>query len=136
MIVIKNKFIPFKGYETINLFGILFTRDDFIDPTEYNHESIHSVQILECMILSAVIITAICIMFNISWWWLLLSIFMYYIQYGLEYVIIRFFHTKQNEAYHDVSFEEEAYKYEYDLNYIKHRIPFSWIKYIKIKSSN
>ena len=59
MIVIKNKFIPFKGYDTINLFGILFTRDDFIDPTEYNHESIHSAQMLECMILSAVIITAI-----------------------------------------------------------------------------
>ena len=28
MIVIKNKFIPFKGYDTINLFGILFTRDE------------------------------------------------------------------------------------------------------------
>ena len=34
MIVIKNKFIPFRGYETINLFGILFTRGD-IDYVEY-----------------------------------------------------------------------------------------------------
>ena len=135
MIVIKNKFIPFKGYDTINLFGILFTRDDFIDSTEYNHESIHSAQMLECMILSAVIITAICIMFNISWWWLLLSIFMYYIQYGLEYVIIRFFHKKQNDAYHDVSFEEEAYNNDNNLNYLKHRKVFAWIKYIKLKSN-
>lgn len=135
MIVIKNKFIPFKGYETINLFGILFTRDDFIDPIEYNHESIHSAQMLECMILSAVIITAICIMFNIFWWWLLLSIFMYYIQYGLEYIIIRLFHHKQTDAYHDVSFEEEAYNNDNNLNYLKHRKAFAWIKYIKLKSN-
>lgn len=134
MIVIKNKFIPFRGYETINLFGILFTRGN-IDDIEYNHESIHSVQMIECMILAASVIAIICIIFNISWWFLLLAIPMYYIQYCLEYVIIRFFHKKQGDAYHDVSFEEEAYNNEHNLNYINHRKVFAWMQYVKLKSN-
>lgn len=134
MIVIKNKFIPFKGYETINLFGILFTRGD-VDDIEYNHESIHTVQFIECMILSMVIITILSAIFNFSLLWVLLSIPMYYIQYGLEYIIIRCFHKKQGDAYHDVSFEEEAYANEQNLNYNNTRTPFAWIKYIKLKSN-
>ena len=134
MIVIKNKFIPFEGYETINLFGILFTRGD-VDDIEYNHESIHTVQFIECMILSMVIITILSAIFNFSLLWVLLSIPMYYIQYGLEYICIRFFHKKQGDAYHDVSFEEEAYANEQNLNYNSTRTPFTWIKYIKLKSN-
>lgn len=134
MIVIKNKFIPFTGYETINLFGILFTRGD-IDYIEYNHEEIHTVQLFECMLLSAIIILLLSMIFKFSLLWVLLSIPMYYIQYCLEYVCIRLFHKKQGDAYHDVSFEEEAYNNQYNLNYIKCRIPFSWIKYIKLKSN-
>lgn len=134
MIIVRNKFIPFEGYETINLFGILFTRGD-IDATEYNHEAIHMEQIIECMILAALIILAICLIFKLSLLWMLLSIPMYYIQYGLEYICIRLFHDKQKDAYHDVSFEEEAYANDFDLDYLKHRVPFAWIKYIKIKSN-
>ena len=133
MIVIKNKFIPFKGYETINLFGILFTRGD-IDYIEYNHERIHSIQILECMLLAANIIAIICVITKISFWWSLLAIPMYYIQYGIEYCIIRVFHKKQSDAYHDVSFEEEAYANENDLSYFRHRKSFAWFKYVKLKS--
>lgn len=133
MIVIKNKIIPFKGYETINLFGILFTRGD-IDQIEYNHESIHTEQIVDCFILGFIIIGAICFIANLSACWLLLSPTLFYILYGLEYVCIRAFHKKQADAYHDVSFEEEAYNNEENLSYIKNRIPFNWIKYIKIKS--
>lgn len=39
MKVIQNKFIPFKGYKYINLFGLIFTRDKSkITNVEYNHE--------------------------------------------------------------------------------------------------
>ena len=135
MIVVKNKFIPFKGYETINLFGILFTHDDYIDQIEYNHENIHSVQWLECTIAAMIIILGLCLLCDISYWWLLVAPIMYYIQYGLEYLIIRCFHKKQNDAYRDVSFEEEAYSHEGNLNYITYRKPFYWIKYVKLKSN-
>ena len=42
MRVIQNKWIPFKGYKYINLFGLIFTRDaSKINAKEYNHEKIH-----------------------------------------------------------------------------------------------
>nr|DAX08762.1 MAG TPA: hypothetical protein [Bacteriophage sp.] len=41
MIIIKNKFIPFKGYKAINLFGILFTKDS-LSNIDINHEKIHT----------------------------------------------------------------------------------------------
>lgn len=135
MIVIKNRFIPFPGYETMNLFGILFTHDNEIDSIEYNHENIHSVQWIECTIAAAILILGLCILSDVSYWWLLISPVVYYIQYCLEYVIIRFFHKKQNDAYRDISFEEEAYANEGNLNYIKYRKPFAWIKNVKLKSN-
>jgi hypothetical protein len=65
----------------------------------------------------------------------LFGISLFYIWYGLEYVIIRFFHNKQSFAYHDVSFEEEAYNNDEDLNYLDNRKHFSWFKFIRIKSN-
>lgn len=69
MKVIYNKFIPFKGYKAMNLFGIVFAK------------------------------------------W-----------------------NKQSERYHDVSFEEEAHNNDHDLEYIRTRKHYSWVKYVKLRS--
>ena len=42
--------------------------------------------------------------------------------------------TKQNDKYHDVSFEEEAYANEEDLKYLENRKRFAWLKYVKLGS--
>lgn len=50
MRVIQNKWIPFKGYKYINLFGLIFTRDaSKINAKEYNHEKIHLKQMQEML---------------------------------------------------------------------------------------
>ena len=134
MICIKNNLIPFKGYKAINLFGVVFTREDLTDK-EKNHERIHSLQIVESAILGFYLFSSIVLIFNLSSWWILLSLASFYIFYGLEYVIIRLFHKKQNDAYHDVSFEEEAYVNDDNLEYKKERIPFNWIQYIIPKTN-
>lgn len=110
MIIIKNKWFPFGSYNTINICGILFTKKYDIDNITINHEKIHTKQILELFIIG------------------------FYIWYLIEYCIIRFYHKKQGCAYHDISFEEEAYNNQKDLNYIKNRKHYSWFKYIHIKS--
>lgn len=111
MKVIQNKWIPFKGYKYINLFGLLFTRHkEEISDIEYNHEKIHLKQMQELL-------------------WV-----PYYLWYAIEYLLIRLFHKKQNDAYHDVSFEEEAYKHEEDLEYTEHRKHYAWFKYVRAKS--
>lgn len=134
MICIKNNLIPFKGYKAINLFGLIFTRAELTEK-EKNHESIHTKQMLECAILGFYLIGALIIFSNISYWWLLTSLLTFYVFYGLEYIMVRLFHKKQNDAYHDVSFEEEAYVNDDNLEYNKVRIPFNWVKYLVVKSN-
>lgn len=100
MKVIRNKFIPFKGYKAVNLFGVVFQRSDTKDLTkvELNHEAIHTAQGKE-----------------------LLWIF-FYIIYLLEWVIRLFqykFDTKL--AYRAISFEVEAYANQNKPTYLSKR---------------
>lgn len=133
MIIITNKLIPFGSYDSINLFGIVFTKGA-ISETDKNHEAIHSEQMIELAMVTLVILSLLVFTINISWLWLLLSPCTFYVLYGLEYVCIRLFHKKQNDAYHDVSFEEEAYNNDDNLDYINNRSYFAWFKYLKLKS--
>ena len=73
MIVIKNKIIPFGRYKIINLCGVLFVKGNIISPEEYNHENIHTVQMLEMFVIG------------------------FYLWYVIEYLLIRLFHNKQSE---------------------------------------
>lgn len=111
MKIIKTKYFPFGPYTTINLFGILFTKSDNLSDTTINHEKIHTAQMKEMMYIP------------------------FYLWYGIEYLIVRLFHKKQNDAYHDVSFEEEAYNNQSDQEYLQNRRKFAWLDYIKIKSN-
>lgn len=60
----------------------------------------------------------------------------FYLWYGIEYLIILCFAkwNKQNERYHDVSFEEEAHNNDSNLDYISTRKHYAWFKYIKLRS--
>ena len=111
MIIIKNKIIPFGNYSTINLFGILFTKSDSLSPKTINHERIHTKQMLEMLIV------------------------FYYLWYCIEYVIVRFCHKKQNAAYHDISFEEEAHNNDDNLHYLDNRKHFAWWRYVRLRSA-
>lgn len=79
---------------------------------DYNHEHIHSKQMAEML-------------------WVF-----FYLWYGIEYLIILCFAkwNKQNERYHDVSFEEEAHNNDSNLDYISTRKHYAWFKYIKLRS--
>lgn len=111
MIIVKNKIIPFGSYTTINLFGILFTKSDYLSPITINHERIHTKQMLELLIVG------------------------YYLWYIIEYIIVRFCHKKQNDAYHDISFEEEAHNNDDNLHYLDNRKHFAWRKYVRLRSA-
>lgn len=111
MIIIRTRHFPFGSYTTINLFGILFTKNKNLSKRTINHERIHTKQMKE-----------------------MLYIF-FYLWYGIEYVIIRLFHAKQNDAYHDVSLEEEAHNNDDNQDYIYLREHYTWLKYIRIRSA-
>jgi hypothetical protein len=107
MKIIYNKIIPFPGFLAINLFGVLFVREEFKDMKlsnkVINHESIHTEQIKE--------------MFYIF----------FYIWYFIEWFIRLFINGRK--AYRMISFEQEAYDNEENLNYIKTRKKWAWRSY-------
>lgn len=102
MKIVKNKILPPKGFSAINLFGILFCKPNTrISDTLINHESIHTEQMKEMLYVP------------------------FYLLYVIEWLIKLF--CKGN-AYRNISFEREAYDNQYNLDYLKTRKHYSWIK--------
>ena len=105
MKIIRNKYIPFKRFDAMNLFGMLFffffTR---LTPQLVNHERIHTYQMLEMLVIG------------------------FYLWYVIEWFIRLF---KRGNAYFNISFEREAYRHMHDLEYLKKRKHFAWWKYLK-----
>ena len=132
MIIIKNNLLPFKGYKAMNLFGLILTKE-VLTEKDKRHEAIHSQQMIELGIVgfALTLIVNVCL-FNINILWSLFGFILFYIWYGVEYLFIRKYHKKQNDAYHDISFEEEAYENDDNENYLANREMFAWIKYLKI----
>lgn len=105
MIVIYNKIIPFPGYSTINLFGILFTRSSKkpLPQQTITHETIHTKQQIELLFVG------------------------FYILYLIFWIFNLFKYKKSHLAYYMIPFEQEAYNHQNDPNYPKNRKLYSWI---------
>ena len=119
--------MPFGNYYAITIFNNLIRRDKYknrpISKTTYNHESIHLQQELDFVFgCEKLYVLGGCI---------------FYILYFLEWLvklIISIFTLGKVKAYRSISFEQEAYDNQNNLNYLKNRKRFNWIKYIlKVK---
>ncbi len=113
MKIIRNKYIPFKGFRAINLFGVLFVRGNAeISERTIRHETIHTKQMQE-----------------------MLYVF-FYLWYCIEYVYHVFWYAwkvnkkKAKSAYHAISFEREAYANEMNIGYPSYRKFWGWTKYL------
>ena len=117
MKIIYNSIIPFKGFLAINLFGILFVRNEYknngLTQSTINHESIHTEQIKE------------------------LGYVFFYILYFIEWLIkIPFSWFMKNPrgvkkwAYKSISFEQEAFYNSQDYTYLDNRKHYNWFNFI------
>ena len=106
MKIIHNKWIPFgRGMYTINLFGIIFTKQ-LLSRIDENHEYIHTLQQRE-----------------------LLFVF-FFLLYVTEW-IVRVIQTRSLiKGYLRISFEREAYENQRQLDYRETRKFFAWRKYL------
>lgn len=96
MKIVYNRFIPFKGFRAINLFGVIFARKgSVITPRTINHEKIHTAQMRE------------------------LGYIGFYVLYFVEWLIRLVVATKT--AYRGIRFEREAYEHQYDYKYLESR---------------
>jgi len=95
MKIIRNRFIPWKGFTAINLFGFVFVRkDETVDEVTLRHEAIHSAQMKR-------------------WGYL-----PFYIIYIGEFIYRLVRHRHWMEAYRNISFEREAFDNQYDKEYL------------------
>lgn len=105
MKVIKNKFIPFKGFSAMALFGLIWTRKDELDKYTINHERIHLMQEKE----------------------------LFYVGFYILYVWFYLYNLiKERDAwmaYRLNPFEREAYANDFDFNYIYERKKYAWKKF-------
>lgn len=102
MKIIRQNILPPKRFLAINLFGLLFCKKDAkINDVIVNHESIHTAQMKEMLYIP------------------------FYLWYVTEWLVKLLF---KGNAYRNISFEREAYDNQYNLNYLKERKRYNWIK--------
>lgn len=123
MKIVYNKWIPFSGFFAINLFGVLFIREENrykeIGKITYNHENIHTSQMLDFVRGNEKL--------------LIIGGLLFYMVYFIEWLIkliITGFTLGRVKAYKSISFEQEAYTNQYNLLYLEDRKSFSWTNYI------
>ena len=121
MIIYRNKHIPVQGFKAFFFCGILFVRGNAkIDDVTMNHESVHSRQWAECGVAALIALSPL-ILIGLWWLWLVLSVFAFYILYGIEWLVKLFIYKDSHKAYRNTSFEREAYDNERNLNYLESR---------------
>lgn len=104
---------PAKGYKSIALWPFIFVRKDKGDmytPVDERHERIHLRQQVEMLFI------------------------LFYLWYGIEYLVRAIIYKDFKDAYYNISFEQEAYLRQYDEAYLKKRKPYAWIKLLPKKS--
>jgi hypothetical protein len=109
MKIIENRFLPPRGFLAINILGIMFIRKGnrhFVQEETVTHEGIHTEQMKE-----------------------LLYVFFYFL-YAVEYIIRLFVCRNRDVAYRSISFEQEAYNNEGNVNYRRERKRFAFVRYI------
>lgn len=107
MKIIKNKWLPPKGFAAINLFGFVFVRYGVtLSERLIRHESIHSKQMRE-----------------------MLYIF-FYLWYGVEWLIRLVQYRNAMTAYYNISLEREAYANDRTENYLTTRKSWAWVRYL------
>lgn len=108
MIIVVNRFLLRKNFSGICLWPFLLVNDRKLkkDRIFINHEKIHYRQQMELVVL------------------------LFYLWYTTEFLWKWMKYKNSYIAYKNISFEREAYTNEKDLNYLKKRPFFNFIKFL------
>lgn len=105
--ILFTRFMIFKKYRGITLWPfIVLNKHEKGKEALLNHERIHLRQQIELLVIP------------------------FYIWHGLEFLILYLKHKNWDKAYRNISFEKEAYANECDLEYLKERKFWGFLKYL------
>ncbi|WP_308993817.1 hypothetical protein QLS71_010250 [Mariniflexile litorale] len=108
MIVI-SKYLVYKGYLGFACYPFVFLKSKELkkDSVLLNHENIHLRQQIEMLLIP------------------------FFLIYGMEFLMRFIQYGNRHVAYRNISFEREAYTHETNLDYLKHRKFWSFLKYLR-----
>ncbi|GAA0749089.1 hypothetical protein [Gaetbulibacter jejuensis] len=106
--ILVSKYIVPKGYVGVTIFPFVFLKYKALkeDVVLLNHERIHLQQQIELLIIP------------------------FFVIYGFEFLIRLLQYKRWSLAYRNISFEREAYFQEAQLDYLKYRRLYSFLKYL------
>jgi hypothetical protein len=105
MRIIRNRLLPPKRFDAINIMGLLFCRAGTSLTDELvRHERIHTRQMVEMLFIG------------------------FYLWYVIEWVVRLFMH---GNAYRHISLEREAYLHMDEADYLSRRRHYAWVKYLR-----
>jgi hypothetical protein len=106
IVVFSKLFV--KKFRGMTIFPFIFLREKSLkeNPVIINHEKIHLRQQLELLVL------------------------LFYLWYFLEYLVRLIQYKNSTAAYLNISFEKESYANEADLDYLKHRKFWAFLKFL------
>lgn len=118
----------------ITLFPFVFYLNKNVkaNPITRNHESIHIRQQMECALVGVLVSTAGGLLFSWTMWVLLPGAFLFYLIYGVEFIIKAIKNKSWYGGYINLSFEREAYLNSNRQSYISLRKSFAWIRYMRL----
>ena len=148
MWIVRNKIIPFKGFQAMAIWPFVFVRsDEYVTDRDIRHEEIHGRQQLELFVVG-VLITIILGVIGCGWW-SLFALPLFYWAYAVCWVIelVRCLNDKErgqasaqykprnlwHRIAHSIIFEREAYAMHNDTAYLSHRPWFAWIEFIGVE---
>ncbi|MBQ4367519.1 MAG: hypothetical protein II786_05505 [Muribaculaceae bacterium] len=109
MKIVRSRYLPWRGFDAINLFGVLFVHQGvYLSGELLNHERIHTAQMRE------------------------LGFIFFYIIYFIEWTVRL---AMRGRAYRGISFEREAYDNQRDLEYLSHRRHYAWLHHMRRKNT-
>lgn len=111
ILIIRHLF--HKNYVGLAIWPFIILRESHLkeDAVLLNHERIHLKQQWELLILP------------------------FYALYGIEWLLGWFKYGDSRKSYQNISFEREAYRNEFNLNYLSERKVFGFMKYLWGQSS-
>lgn len=106
-ILLVGKWLP-KNILALTFFPFIIYREASFaqDPILVNHERIHLKQQLELLLL------------------------VFYLWYGIEFLLRLLYYRNKRKAYREISFEREAYANEANLTYNEQRKAYSFLRYV------
>jgi hypothetical protein len=135
-VVTKQYWLFPKGWYAINLFGITFLRKDWADLVHRDsqrwkqtmrHYRIHSMQIFEMLFIPFYL-------------WFVVEVWIRYRYFKKKYKDDDLNDPNTTEtktrkllnfAYYDTAFEREAYFGDSQFGYLKKRLPYAWVKFLR-----